>query len=654
MRICCPRHDSTAKLSGLFQSQGIWGKVKNMSDKKYTLVKAPVKTEFLNNGAGEKVTYLNLELEKGYYSIREDVKNGAQHFSDIEKLINKKHLSRVVAISADNAENGLMGIAYIEMSELWKKDEAWYISQAELSFAEENKGSWTEQAGKMPVIGIEEIINYYCSSNIPFELDGELYSQAHVNNKKQPYWMSCRREPVCVMVPVKDASGDCMELLDIFSANRHVYVLFLGEEKREDMDELPFCGMTQKQFNALRNNYILSNSCDAANISLLGIDSRPYYKNVFRQNILQRGIKTVRGFSYGRAVALAESVNGKKVCEMIDRIISYALKDVEDTGNVVFENSTFDFVNEFSEETKSCSVNGKNARRLMEENLVGLEEIKQQVYDIVNVMKYNRLRSQMNISGSSFHNVHLMLGAPGTAKTTVATYMGQLMLEEKLLPGNRVICINGAQLKGMFVGHSAPKTRQIFEKNDIIFIDEAYSITEDNGRTDSFGNEAIAQMIIEIENHSTDKLVIFAGYGGKDVADRDNKMKNFIDSNPGIRSRITSTFYFRSYTAEEMGEIFLRLARVGNYTVQDGAADQVVRYFRSRVDAGDFGNGREARALLENSSLFAARRLMESGRKDFEEEELRLLTVEDISNAIARTEELNGNTSRETRRMGFY
>ena len=129
-------------------------------------------------------------------------------------------------------------------------------------------------------------------------------------------------------------------------------------------------------------------------------------------------------------------------------------------------------------------------------------------------MKFNRLRKEMGMKKSSYHNVHMMLGAPGTAKTTVAKLMGKIMEEEKLLPGSQFTCVNGAELKGMYVGHSAPKTKALFEENDIIVIDEAYSLTGDRSEPDSFSREAIAQLVIELEEHAEDKLVIFAGYGG--------------------------------------------------------------------------------------------------------------------------------------------
>ena len=121
----------------------------------------------------------------------------------------------------------------------------------------------------------------------------------------------------------------------------------------------------------------------------------------------------------------------------------------------------------------------------------------------------------------------------------------------------------------MYVGHSAPKTKALFEENDIIVIDEAYSLTGDRSEPDSFSREAIAQLVIELEEHAEDKLVIFAGYGGTDVDEKNNKMKEFIDANPGIKSRINSTFYFPSYTAPEMAEIFKKHAEISGYELPE-------------------------------------------------------------------------------------
>ena len=248
----------------------------------------------------------------------------------------------------------------------------------------------------------------------------------------------------------------------------------------------------------------------------------------------------------------------------------------------------------------------------------------------------------MGIRGAQCHNVHLMLGAPGTAKTTVAKLMGEIMMEEKLLPCNRFSCINGAELKGMYVGHSAPKVKSLFENNDIIVIDEAYSIVDMRGETDSFSNEAIAQLVIELENHATDKLVIFAGYGGQNVSERNNRMKPFLDANPGIKSRINSTFYFESYQADEMVGIFGKLAQNEHYQIEEGTEHDLWQYFESRRTDNNFGNGREARSLLEASLLEMSKRVLgQKGKGKLTKKDVRFIHAEDIKKAIGRARMAN-------------
>ena len=231
----------------------------------------------------------------------------------------------------------------------------------------------------------------------------------------------------------------------------------------------------------------------------------------------------------------------------------------------------------------------------------------------------------------------MMLGAPGTAKTTVAQLLGEIMAEEKLLKSNRFISVNGAELKGMYVGHSAPKVRNLFEQNDIIFIDEAYAVAAGlDGQSDSFSQEAIAQLIVELENHGMDRLVIFAGYGGPNVSMEDNRMIDFLNSNPGIRSRINSTLFFDSYSADQMVEIFKGQAKMSQYVVPKASENIIREFFETRVKESDFGNGREARSLLENATVQAAKRLSKVPEKELTRRMLQQLTVEDIRCGIER------------------
>ena len=624
-----------------------------MANKKTILVKAPFQTIYLNNTANEKVDYLKLPSDYEDYSVKEAVKKGGLQFDETSKLTQKKRISRVISLTADSLEMGLMAVTYLAMHLLERR---MFEEGMELPFDcdwSDEDGSWRESDRKIPVVSISEITRFLRKDDQSYESGGFLVVQAHAGNNHQPYWRSCTHESVCIVVDRESVDAQCLDALHLFKRNKNVFVLFLEnrEEAGDCMEILPFGCMDLEHFHALRNNFILSNAADAAEVSFGENDKLLYYRNVLKQNFSERKIKVKRGFSYERLVNLASSVDKKSVCEMLDKIINYALKDL-DEEEIVFQNSTFDFVDHFMREPSGNSSDA-DGRTLMEKNLVGIDEIKQQVYDVVNVMKYNQMRNRMNIKGGHYHNVHVMLGAPGTAKTTVAKYMGMMMFDEKLLPDNRFICINGAELKGMYVGHSAPKTKALFENYDVIIIDEAYSIVESDGRTDSFGNEAIAQLIIEIEKHSTDKLIIFAGYGGKNLDEKDNRMQAFLDANPGIKSRITSTFYFDSYSAEEMAQIFMRIAKIGNYKVQLEAEEIVKDFFEKRVDDRDFGNGREARAMLENAVLFAARRVMAKNKEVYTESELMSITLEDVKAAAEKMSQSFGKNQKRQKQIGF-
>jgi SpoVK/Ycf46/Vps4 family AAA+-type ATPase len=297
----------------------------------------------------------------------------------------------------------------------------------------------------------------------------------------------------------------------------------------------------------------------------------------------------------------------------------------------------------------------KNAAAIqLEKELVGMESVKQQIQDIVNVMKVNQFRAKKGMPYSNYHNVHLMIGAPGTAKTTVAQILGNMMVEEKLLPGNRFICVNGAELKGMYVGHSAPKTKQIFEENDIIMIDEAYSLTASgNGGLDTFAQEVLAQLMIELEEHATDKLVLFAGYGGDGVSSINNKMLQFLNANPGLKSRINSTIYFPSYSAEDMVQIVHRQAENMGFTLDPHADKMIYEYFKERVRDVDFGNGREARSLIEACNTNITKRACKVSQSKWTKKSLQTIKVEDVMYAIGKKQNESHAQIGVVTRIGF-
>jgi SpoVK/Ycf46/Vps4 family AAA+-type ATPase len=247
-----------------------------------------------------------------------------------------------------------------------------------------------------------------------------------------------------------------------------------------------------------------------------------------------------------------------------------------------------------------------------------------------------------------------LLGPPGVAKTTVAKKLGEIMTEENLLPGNRFICINGAELKGKFVGHSAPQTKKLFEDYDVIMIDEAYSLTSSGASgTDTFAQEAMAQLMTELEKHSRDKLVMFAGYGGEGVSRENNKMLEFINANPGLASRISYTIEFPTYTAQDMVEIVHKQAELMKFKLDRSADEELLEYFSERVKDKSFGNGREARNLIETCQCYMARRIFAEPEEKRDKKAVETLMKSDVLQALDRIKKAHKSQNGVSQRFGL-
>lgn len=635
-------------------------------------------TIFLSNKSSEKVTYIDIDKEINFASLKKDVKNGANQFENIIPFLENENRSRVVVISADTREFGYMAITYImaalnsseeaddndwgdfnpydaEEKDPFKYDGADYF---ELPFDSDDAGwdisiDWQENKYKIPVIEAGELRAFVSCGSNSYDFGGYMGSMGHsARNNRAPYWTTCKKKPVCIVCDDSEAEYLIGDTLSVFSGNSMVFVLFANRGRGEhSMYEVPF-GADENTSLAIKNNLILSNAADEIEVTMEGMYAPSYYEYNFKESLKNRNIKIARGFNVRRVVNLASDMSQTRQCAMIDTIINYALKGYKEKEGMTLKNSDFDFIDRFQRTARKHGQEKATSR--LEKELVGIDSIKEQVMDTVNIMKFNKLRASMQIYGGKFHNVHVMLGAPGTAKTTVAQLMGQIMVEEGLLKDNRCICINGAELKGQYVGQSAPKTKALFDNYDVIIIDEAYSIVDNEGTSDSYATEAIAQLIIELERHSSDKLVVFAGYGGRNVEAKDDKMTLFLNANPGIKSRITSTFVFDSYSPDDMVQIFLNIAKVANYRVDENACSYVKKYFECRISDENFGNGREARNLLETSVLFTAKRIMKLGKSSYSADEMKNIATEDVKLAIEKLKQSEKNgTAKPGNRMGF-
>jgi ATP-dependent Clp protease ATP-binding subunit ClpA len=153
---------------------------------------------------------------------------------------------------------------------------------------------------------------------------------------------------------------------------------------------------------------------------------------------------------------------------------------------------------------------------------------------------------------------------------------------------------------------------------------------------DIFAQEALSQLMIELEKHSRDKLIMFAGYGGENVSKSDNKMMEFLKANPGLRSRINSTIVFPSYKEDEMVKIVHKQAELMDYVLDTSADNLIKKYFAERRKDETFGNGREARRLIETCQYFMAERIFADYKGRCTKTQLKTIKFDDVRSAIEK------------------
>jgi SpoVK/Ycf46/Vps4 family AAA+-type ATPase len=257
--------------------------------------------------------------------------------------------------------------------------------------------------------------------------------------------------------------------------------------------------------------------------------------------------------------------------------------------------------------------------------LVGLASVKEEVETLANLAKVFAIRKErgMAVPDMSFHLV--FLGNPGTGKTTVARIISQLYGQLGLLSSGHLVEVDRSGLVGNYVGQTATKVQEVVAKamGGVLFIDEAYALAA-KGEND-FGREAIETLLKAMEDHRKNLIVIVAGYS--------HQMQDFLASNPGLRSRFSRDLPFVDYTAEEMVEIFRRMAEEAHYTVDPAAEPILKTALRQRWEnrGPNFANARDVRNFFERSVSEQANRLGRSG--SFSESDLCALTADDLQRA---------------------
>lgn len=279
------------------------------------------------------------------------------------------------------------------------------------------------------------------------------------------------------------------------------------------------------------------------------------------------------------------------------------------------------YANCLNRKLKKINANGRAADELAE--MIGLEKVKELVNKSVNYFQMQKLYIERDIKLEATARSMIFTGNPGTAKTTVARLTAKIFKDNGLLENGSLIEVGRSDLVGKYVGWTAPKVKAAFQKaqGSILFIDEAYSLVDD--RNGSYGDEAINTIVQEMENHRDDTIVIFAGYP--------DKMEQFMNKNPGLRSRIAFHVDFPDYTCEELLDILKLMVKNRSMELDDDASEKALDIFREAVKLHDFGNGRFVRNLLEQAIMNMAQRLSIVPQSTISDKQLTTLLAEDFT-----------------------
>jgi len=254
--------------------------------------------------------------------------------------------------------------------------------------------------------------------------------------------------------------------------------------------------------------------------------------------------------------------------------------------------------------------------------MVGLAAVKKEISNLAAFLNLQIRRGETN----TFQGKHYVFtGNPGTGKTTVARIMADVFRTLGILSRGQLVEADRSKLVAGFSGQTAIKTNQLIDSamGGVLFIDEAYTLKSSD--QDSFGAEAIDTLLKRLEDDRGKFICIVAGYT--------DQMHDFIDTNPGLKSRFTQTIHFEDYTPDELTQIFINLAKGKNFTVDEDTQGAIHRQFEQLYLRRDknFGNAREARRIFDQAVEKQSQRLVEQmNNPDFKESDMYAITSADL------------------------
>lgn len=272
------------------------------------------------------------------------------------------------------------------------------------------------------------------------------------------------------------------------------------------------------------------------------------------------------------------------------------------------------------------------------ERLIGLSSVKKQINELASYLQFLKIREEKGLEDSQKINLHsVFVGNPGTGKTTVANMLGKIYQSLDLLPHGKVHEVGRADLVGEFIGQTAPKVKKALDqaRGGILFIDEAYALTNRGDDNKDFGREVIEVLLKELSDGKGDVAIIFAGYP--------KEMTQFLNSNPGLNSRLRNVIHFPDYSPDDLMEIAEYTAQKRGVLIGKAAREvlhkKLVEIYRNRNN--QFGNARYVNGIIDEAKQNLAIRLMQNHENlnDLPSEQLSAILPEDIQRTFPMANE---------------
>jgi probable Rubsico expression protein CbbX len=261
--------------------------------------------------------------------------------------------------------------------------------------------------------------------------------------------------------------------------------------------------------------------------------------------------------------------------------------------------------------------------RELDDELIGLRPVKKRIRETAALLLVEQARKRLGLEHEP-PTLHMSFtGHPGTGKTTVAMKMADLLHRLGYIRTNQLVTVTRDDLVGQYIGHTAPKTKEILKKamGGVLFIDEAYYLYRPENERD-YGQEAIEILLQVMENQRDDLVVILAGYT--------ERMDRFFESNPGFRSRIAHHIDFPDYTDQELEQIAEKMLEKQNYRLSDAGREALANYVARRRLQPHFANARSIRNALDRARLRQANRLFDTATGPLNADELSTLDAPDF------------------------